>query len=42
MIGVDAVSEAQEDEVLMRHGQTFEIFEIEKKGSKHIVRLLSI
>jgi phage-related protein (TIGR01555 family) len=45
-IGVDTISGHNEDEVLLRHGQSFEVFEIEKINvygkEQHIVRMVTI
>jgi uncharacterized protein len=40
-IGVDTISGFNENEVLLRHGQNFELMEIEKKGGQYIVRMVS-
>lgn len=41
-LGVATVSSHKENEVLLRHGQNFEIFEIEKTMAGHVVRMVSI
>jgi hypothetical protein len=42
-VGLATISSfGKENEVLMRHGQNFEIFEIENKHGSHVVRMVAI